>query len=51
MERGAGLFEYVESHIHLRQTFMAARLGSGGFGVAEAADSAELGVQRGFKYG
>ena len=38
MQRGAGFLKYVESHIDLRQTFATARLGTGGFTLAEAAN-------------
>jgi hypothetical protein len=50
MERGAGFFEYVIGHIYLRQTFLTA--GSGGIraSLTEAADGAELSIQRYFKY-
>jgi hypothetical protein len=46
---GAGLLEYVEGHIHLRQTFAAARLGGWLRALAKAADGAELGLQGGFE--
>jgi hypothetical protein len=51
VEGGAGLFEYVISHVNLRQTFSARRLGGSRVSLAEAADGAELSVERGFKYG
>jgi hypothetical protein len=40
----AGLLEYVEGHVQLRQTFAAVRRGSGWRTSAETADGAELGV-------
>jgi hypothetical protein len=47
---GAGLFEYVEGHVHLRQTFTATRLGRRWLALTKAADGAELRLQRGFKH-
>jgi hypothetical protein len=40
----AGLLEYVEGHVHLRQTFAAARRGGGRRTLAETTDGAELRV-------
>jgi hypothetical protein len=51
MERGAGLFEYVIGHVNLRPTFLTDRTGGLRVALAEAADGAELGLQRCFKYG
>jgi hypothetical protein len=49
VERSTRLLEYVESHVHLRQTFEPAPMGGHGFSLAKAADRAELCFQRGFK--
>jgi hypothetical protein len=51
VQGGAGLLEYVESHVNLGQTFLARRTGGGCGSVAEAADGAQLGVEGGFKSG
>ena len=49
MQRGAGLFEYVEGHIYLRQTFAAAGRGGIRLALPESSDSAQLRFQRSFK--
>jgi len=51
MQRGAGLFEHVIGHVYLRPTFPGSGAGSLRVSLPEAADGAELGVQRCFKYG
>jgi hypothetical protein len=52
MQGGAGSLEYVVCHVNLRQTLTVAGGGGlGGVAAAEAADGAELSVERGFKYG
>jgi hypothetical protein len=53
MERRAGLFEYVECHIDLGQTFLEvrARAGSVGRALTKAANRAQLCIQRSFVYG
>jgi hypothetical protein len=51
VEGGAGLFEYVIGHVNLRQTFSGRRFGGRRVSLAEAADSTELSVERGFEYG
>src|SRR5207302_9406516 len=51
VEWGAGLLKYVESHVYLRQTLSLTRLGRGRSRLTEAADRAELGLQRGLKHG
>jgi len=51
VEGRAGLLEYVKCHVNLRQTFTARGTGGIRLPAAEAADSAELGLQRGLKYG
>jgi hypothetical protein len=45
-----GLFEYVEGHVDLRQSFATSRLGGWRRALAKAADGAELGLQGGFEY-
>jgi len=50
VERRAGLFKYVIGHVNLRQTFTA-RGARRWLALAEATNSAQLGLQRGFKYG
>jgi len=51
VERGAGLLEYVIGHVNLRQTFITDGAGRARVSPAEAADGAELGIQRCFEYG
>src|ERR1700733_7990549 len=46
----SGPLEYVEGHVHLRQTLARARRGGGWLALTKAADRAELCLQRGFKY-
>jgi hypothetical protein len=51
MEGRASLLEYVKCHVNLRQTFITSGKGGIWAALAEAANSAELGLQRSFKYG
>jgi hypothetical protein len=51
MQGGTGFVEYVESHVNLGQTFLARRTGGGRGSVAEAADGAQLGVERSLNNG
>jgi hypothetical protein len=50
VEWGAGFLEYVIGHVYLRLTFLAAGPGGLGASSTEAADGAELGIQRRFEY-
>jgi hypothetical protein len=51
VERGPGLLEYVIGHVNLRQTSATGRPRCRCVSLAEPADGAQLGLQRGFKYG
>jgi hypothetical protein len=51
VQGGAGLPEYVVCHINLRQTLTAPCLGGLGRATAEAANGAQLSIERCFTYG
>jgi hypothetical protein len=51
VEWGASLFKYVIGHVNLGQTFLGSGLRCWGVRLAEAANGAKLGLQRGFKNG
>jgi hypothetical protein len=51
MQGGVGSLEYVVCHVNLGQTLTTPRRGGLGRATAEAANGAELSIERGFKYG
>ena len=51
VERGGGFFKYVIGHVNLGQTFLASGTRRSFVYLAEPSDSAQLGFERGFKYG